>query len=419
MQRYLHIYPSLIVLSYFRENQSIQSQLLNKQQREFVVKKVRQIFPNIQYTIDLDTPNLRNIKDSRILSIASNLCFKILNKTPIELLQQILLELIDPEDYSLQSKINNVITTIIKQTKILRKKLQQSEIEEQNQESHSPHKNNSSQLNQTSNFDYEKLPHTSSIYILQSLKNPDYTLKKITQNFSEISTEIVQNQWRQDYLTSFYDFLIIPELIQYFQIIGTVFNKCDLVIDKGFFSRVLDVPQVQLISSNLNCKCLKKKLENIEYLAQEEGSNLNQKMKKQFFSNVKQLDLVNNVENGISQKYPNIEYLYIDEQKREQGKIFTFAPKNYTFKHLKEVYLDKKATDTSIEFIIRKVNLFSNVEKLYMRFKRIPDQESTIKEKIKWDTFDSQLIKIGKSQKYIVYERGGDGINHLRSIIYH
>eukprot|EP00347_Sterkiella_histriomuscorum_P003390 403364483 len=295
MQKQLHIYPTLIVLSYLGTNLSIQSQLFNKQQREFVTKKVRYIFPNIQYTIDLDSPTFWDVKDSKILSIANHLCFKISNQSSIQLLV-------------------------------------------------------------TTNFTNQEIcqTNTSPQYIFQSLKNPDYSLKKITLYFSEIDANFELSSWGTNNFKRLNDFLLIPELTRYFQIVRSVFYKCNLVIDKGFFSRVLDVPQVKLISSTLDCKYLNKKLENIESLTQEEGSHLNQNMKKQFFSNVKRLILVNNVENSIHRKYPNIEYLYIDEQKREDGKILSIAPQNFTFKHLKEVYLDKRVTDTQIEFIVRK-----------------------------------------------------------------
>eukprot|EP00347_Sterkiella_histriomuscorum_P010106 403338647 len=346
MQKQLHIYPTIIALSYLGAGWSIKSQLLNRQQRQFVVKKVQSLFPQTQYIIDLHPQSGWKLNESKILTIANNLCFKIYDKTTIQVLYQLFNSLINPEDPNKPKSI--------------------------------------------------------------SFKEP--------QKFTQLQFKMSEKKDLQELVSLMFN----PKFNEYFQIVETVFVNSDLTIDSVFFSRVLNVPKVELYSSKIDCKNLNYKLENIESLNQQEGSFLDQDLKQKYFSSVKSLILVNNVEKSIAIKYPNIEYLYINEKKREDKKPLHFGPKKCAFPNLKKVHLDKRATLTNIENVKRKIEQFSNVGNVHLIFKLTDASLWQINAYIKHDYYQYDKFKIGQKhpQFFLIYKRKNDGLVYVRIMKY-
>eukprot|EP00347_Sterkiella_histriomuscorum_P001324 403372472 len=355
MQKQLHIYPTMVVLSYLGAGWSIQSQLLNRQQRDFVVRKVQNIFPDNKYIIDLHPQSIWNIKDSKILNIANYLCFKIYNKTTIEVLYHIFNQLIDPSDLNKPKSSN--FQELLNFTQSNSKKVNQyfEEDEEEEKEEKKLEKifncSHFTQLNKTAQQEQSQEVQNSRIN-LQSLQNPNYEQKKVILYFDKISIKSKIYKREQEDLQVMVNFLFNPEFNKYFKIVETVFANTDLTLDSVFFSRVLNVPKVELYSSNIDCKNLKYKLENIETLNQQENSCLVQHLWGDF-SSVKRLILVNNLERNVATKYPNIEYLYINQnKKREDQKLLHLGDRKFNFPNLKKVHFRKQSNSQMLRICI-------------------------------------------------------------------
>eukprot|EP00347_Sterkiella_histriomuscorum_P007558 403348458 len=383
MQKQLHIYPTLIVLSYLGAGWSIKSQLLNRQQRDFVVRKIQNIFPDNKYIIDLHPQSSWNIKDSQILNIANYLCFKIYNKTTIEVLYHIFNQLIDPSDLNKPKSSN--FQELVNFTQ-----------------------SNSKKVNQYFEEDEEEEKEEKKLEKIFNCKKSDPVFRQDKHQKQNLQ------KGKRD-LQEMVNFLFNPEFNKYFKIVETVFANTDLTLDSVFFSRVLNVPKVELYSSNIDCKNLKYKLENIETLNQQENSCLVQHLWGDFYS-VKRLILVNNLERNVATKYPNIEYLYINQnKKREDQKLLHLGDRKFNFPNLKKVHFVKTATQTNLYTFLEKIEQFSNVENLYLHFKMCDAPLRKIKSMIEYDDYHYDKFMIGRKnpQFFLIYKRKGELV-HVR-----
>eukprot|EP00347_Sterkiella_histriomuscorum_P014533 403360513 len=300
MRKQLHIYPTLLVLSYLGVLQSIKSQLLNTQQKRFVVKKLRYIYKDIQYTIDMDSLTSFDIQK---LKIAQYRQLSQLQNFQNDLHQ--FLRSQQTFEYIVYDIQDTHLTTL--------KEFEQFKtLYEQRKSKASASQSNNTEV---SNSSIKEICHyiTSPKFDFYPLKHPEYTQKKITLYFSKIDENWEFQQWDGINIVKLMQFMFDPGFNQYFEVVRTVFYKCNLVIDNFFFYRVLNVSQVKLLSSTINCWKLKEKFDKIESLTQVDGSCLIQNTQKKLFKDVKRLILIENTEKVIAQKYPNIEYLYIND----------------------------------------------------------------------------------------------------------
>ena len=171
------------------------------------------------------------------------------------------------------------------------------------------------------------------------------------------------------------------------------FQQAQIKADKILTPLFLDVKHLKLVNSELNLKAIKDELLNTETLTMMNSSQLILPVNAKVLFPIKHLHLQNNQFASINKRCPNLESLRVIEDQFQKSYTLSLGKPTDKFKQMKEVYIDKSSTWSSIDTISNRVEQFDNVGKVFMKFKVFDETLKTIRDYIPHDVLKYERIR--------------------------